>query len=272
MNDPILLPRTTNEYATVHHESLIKEIQDDIEKIPNYLTKHHPSFQQVIHHIHSTIRTTANIMIDPTNNKECIRKIGLLIYQIMILQSYHSLWSAYLKSGLGELISTSTNESTLSYQVNIPIWPKELKALFLTIVQIPAIKDIDNQQYLNFVYKQLQRIDNALNRYRSQLNIFANSFHGYTLQIQNILQSYIDEHSHSFRMEKKHQIELLHYDYHIRASKLEYIRHRPNQFQVDSSTIQKTQQNTSYCFTPFLLSKTRNGYSKKCVKINMNMQ
>lgn len=212
--------------------SLIQEIQTDIDKIPVYLTKRNPSFQEMVHNIHLTIKTTGTIIIDPTNNKECIRKIGLLIYQIMIIQTYHSLWSTYLKSGSGELIITAVNEPKPSYHVNIPIWPNELKALFLAIVKIP-MKDTENQQYFNFVSEQLQLMDGELNRCRTQLNIFANKFHGYTLQIQNTIKSYIDEHSHSFRMQIKHQIELLHYDYHIGASKLEYIRHRPNPFQVD---------------------------------------
>ncbi|CAF4616110.1 unnamed protein product, partial [Rotaria magnacalcarata] len=29
----------------------------------------------------------------------------------------------------------------------------------------------------------------------------------------------------------KHQVELIHYDYHIRALKLEYFQHKPNEYQ-----------------------------------------
>lgn len=229
-------PNQSKAVITTNNDNihLINEIQMDIEKIPVYLTKHNPLFQQMVHNIHSTLETTASIMIDQTNNKECIRKIGLLIYKIMIIQIYHFLWSTYLKSGLGQLIATTTtHEQQVSYRTNISIWPKELKELFLVTVKI-QMKNIDNQHYLKFVREQLSLLDSQLNQCRSQLNILANHFHGYTSQIQNMIKSYIEEHFHLFRMKIEHQVELLHFDYHIQALKLEYIRHCPNQFQVDS--------------------------------------
>jgi len=180
-----------------------------------YLTKHHPPFQQMIRNIQSTIKTTTAIPIDPSNNKESIRKIALLIYKIMIIQAYDNLWSVYLKMGQDQ-----------------SIWPQELQQVIVNNNR--SMKDIDNQYYLTFIRKQLHILDLKLNECRTQLNILANQFHGYTLQIQTIIKSYIDEHAREFRMKIEHQIELLHYTYQIRALKLEYLHLCPNQFQVIS--------------------------------------
>lgn len=194
---------------------LVKEIDMTINTIPMYLTKHHPPFQQMIRNIQSTIKTTTAIPIDPSNNKESIRKIALLIYKIMIIQAYDNLWSVYLKMGQDQ-----------------SIWPQELQQVIVNNNR--SMKDIDNQYYLTFIRKQLHILDLKLNECRTQLNILANQFHGYTLQIQTIIKSYIDEHAREFRMKIEHQTELLHYTYQIRALKLEYLRLCPNQFQVIS--------------------------------------
>ena len=194
---------------------LVKEIDMTINTIPIYLTKHHPPFQQMIRNIQSTIKTTTAIPIDPSNNKESIRKIALLIYKIMIIQAYDNLWSVYLKMGQDQ-----------------SIWPQELQQVIVNNNR--SMKDIDNQYYLTFIRKQLHILDLKLNECRTQLNILANQFHGYTLQIQTTIKSYIDEHARKFRMKIEHQIELLHYTYQIRALKLEYLHLCPNQFQVIS--------------------------------------
>lgn len=194
---------------------LVKEIDMTINTIPMYLTKHHPPFQQMIRNIQSTIKTTTAIPIDPSNNKESIRKIALLIYKIMIIQAYDNLWSVYLKMGQDQ-----------------SIWPQELQQVIVNNNR--SMKDIDNQYYLTFIRKQLHILDLKLNECRTQLNILANQFHGYTLQIQTTIKSYIDEHARKFRMKIEHQIELLHYTYQIRALKLEYLHLCPNQFQVIS--------------------------------------
>ncbi|CAF4610511.1 unnamed protein product, partial [Rotaria socialis] len=59
-----------------------------------------------------------------------------------------------------------------------------------------------------------------------------NNFQGYTLSIQEIIITYIEQNLNSSLSKKiKHQVELIHYDYHIRALKLEYFQHKPNEYQ-----------------------------------------
>jgi hypothetical protein len=100
---------------------------------------------------------------------------------------------------------------------------------------MPEIKDNENKHgiYQSFVRRQLFTLDTLLMKYQDQLNVTATLFHGYTLHIQQTIETYIEEHLRSFRMKIEHHIELIHYDYHIQALKLDYLRHHPTQFQVN---------------------------------------
>jgi hypothetical protein len=81
-------------------------------------------------------------------------------------------------------------------------------------------------------HNYLDELDQRLKQIKTELNLKANHFQGYTLTIQRIIETYIEQNLHSLRMKIEHQIELIYYDYHIRALKLEYYRHQPNGYQV----------------------------------------
>ena len=143
----------------------------------------------------------------------------------MVIQTYHRLWTTYLTSGLGQLISAS--EASSLYSTTLPIWPKEIK----TLLQLNN-KTNTNDIYLNFVNEQLHELDYQLKQYQTELNRQANNFHGYTLTIQKIIETYIEKQLQTFRMKIEHQINLIYYDYHVHALKLEFFRYNPNQYQV----------------------------------------
>ena len=200
---------------------LIKDMKTEIETMPYYLTKRNKSFQQMIHDVRSKIRTTFSI----NNNVDEVRKISILIYKIMIIQTYHRLWTTYLKSGLGQLISAIDAPSL--YSTTLPIWPKTIKDLLQLNNNTNA-----NDIYFNFVNQKLHELNHQLKQYQTELNRQANNFHIYTLTIQKVIETYIEKHLQTFRMNIEHQIDLIYYDYHIRALKSEYFRSNPNEYQV----------------------------------------
>ncbi|CAF1473942.1 unnamed protein product [Adineta steineri] len=197
----------------------LKYIQDEIEKIPDYLMKRNKVFKQLIYETLTTMSISTS-----TNNMEDLRKIAISIYKIMVIQTYQLLWAAYLKSGMRQLIIPSKTQR--AYSTMLPIWPKEIKLL------LQADKHVnENETYFNFINAQLHELDDQLKQNQMKLNIKANHFQGYTLSIQNIIETYIEQHLHCLRMEIEHKIELIQYDYHIQILKLEYLRHKPNTFQ-----------------------------------------
>jgi hypothetical protein len=93
-------------------------------------------------------------------------------------------------------------------------------------------KTNENESCLKLVNDRLDESDHQLKQYQTELNMKVNNFPGYTLTIQTIIETYIEQNLHSLRMEMDHKIELIYYDYHIQALKLEYFRQNPNTFQV----------------------------------------
>ena len=219
-----LLTSTTNE-----NEPSIKDIKVVIENIPDYLTKRNKSFQQVISQaLSKTTTETATKLNDDNHKKEDLRKIAILMYKIIIIPIYQRLWTAYLKSGIGQLIIPS--KTKLSYSTAISIWPKEIKSM------LPVSTNTDNtnenESCLKLVNDRLDELDHQLKLYQTELNMKINHFQGYIPTIRTTIETYIEQNLHSLRMEMDHKIELIHFDYHIRSLKLEYLRQNPNTFQV----------------------------------------
>ncbi|CAF1284744.1 unnamed protein product [Rotaria magnacalcarata] len=206
---------------------IMKEIKDQLEIIPNYLTKQNISFKELMHQVLSSIITTTE---KSNNNIDELRKIAILLYKIMVIQTYQYLWKTYLKSGTGQLIVPSETKQKLFYSTTLPIWPKEIKAIVLS-----NEKDTTNENEicLKLVNDQLNALQHQLKQYQQELNIKANNFQGYTISIQEKLMTYIEENlNSSFSKKIEHQVELIHYDYHIRALELGYFQHKPNEYQA----------------------------------------
>ena len=117
--------------------NLLKDIKDHIDRIPNYLTKQHKSFQEIIHQALPSIKpatTTTSVKSNKNinHNMDELRKIAILIYKIRIIHTYQYLWTSYLKSGMGQLILPSQTQHQLSYSTTLSIWPNEIKTMVLS--------------------------------------------------------------------------------------------------------------------------------------------
>ncbi|CAF3845136.1 unnamed protein product [Rotaria sp. Silwood1] len=184
--------------ATDEQEFIIKSIQNALNKIPIYLAKQNASFQQLLNQAISTIRIEAL-----NSHRDELRDIAILLYKIMLLQIYHRLWTTHLKSGMGQLINDS--EKQFIYPTNLQIWSKEIK--------------------------YISELDHQLKQNQMEWNRKANNFNGYTFIVEKLMEKYIEQNLCSLHMEIEHQIELVHYDYHIQALKQAYDRHHPNEYQ-----------------------------------------
>ena len=206
----------------IDKESPVKQILIDVNKLPTYLTKRNESFRQVIHQALSIMGLSA-----AKDNMDRLRKIAVSIYQMMFIQAYHALWTTYLTSGRGQLIRPSTEQ--VMYAVNLPIWPKEITRL----VRSTKTKGVNEEEVcLQLVEHALHGLAHQLQQYQTELNIKAHTITNYTLTVHKMIETYIRQNLCSFRMNIEHQIELVSYDYHIQALKLEYERQHPTALQV----------------------------------------
>jgi hypothetical protein len=85
-----------------------------------------------------------------------LRQIAILMYTIMSIQMSHSLWTIYLKSGMG------TQKSDQSHAIKV--WPIEVKSL--------VMKQVTNEDEdcLTYVNNCLHHLDDKMKQYQTELN------------------------------------------------------------------------------------------------------
>ena len=79
-----------------------------------------------------TDRVLSNSIKSISNKKrEEFHKIAILLFKIKLIRSYHHLWTTYLKSGTGQLITSVELHSI--YPNNLSVWPQEIKQIVRSI-------------------------------------------------------------------------------------------------------------------------------------------
>ena len=179
---------------------MIKDIENKLKTIPDFLTKRNQSFQNMLHQALSTITivpsASSSNKIDNQNNIKALRHIAILIYKITLIQMYQILWITYLKSGIGQLIVQSQEQSM--YSTHIPIWPKHIKTLIQSTITTTINKTLGNEDCMTFVNHHIHQLDMQLKQYELQLKIQTTNFHGYTLTVQQTIETYIKQNIHLF--------------------------------------------------------------------------
>ncbi|CAF4231825.1 unnamed protein product [Rotaria magnacalcarata] len=201
----------------------MKNIQEEIKKIPHYLTLENKSFQRIIDQALSVIISTKT----RNNQREKLQDIALLVYKMKLILMYHRLWTIYLKSGMGQLINQSKIQC--NYPVDVKIWPEEVKNM-LSSREIN--KKNEHKICSQLVECHLRKFNDQLEQYHMEWHKKTDHFHGYTYQILQLFENYIKQYLYPLCLKIAHKIEVLHYNYHIQAIKHEYnTRHNPNEYQ-----------------------------------------
>ncbi|CAF2081072.1 unnamed protein product [Rotaria magnacalcarata] len=206
----------------LNQSSTMKNIQEEIKKIPQYLTLENKSFQIVIDQALSMIIT----MKTRNNQRKKLQDIALLVYKMKLILMYRRLWTIYLKSGMGQLINQSKIQC--NYPVDVKIWPEEVKNI-LSSREIN--KRNEHKICSQFVKCCLRKFNDQLEQYHMKWHKETDHFHGYTYQILQLFENYMKQYLRPLCLKIEHKIEVLHYDYHIQAIKHEYNRHNPNEYQ-----------------------------------------
>ncbi|UJR19028.1 hypothetical protein I4U23_022158 [Adineta vaga] len=71
----------------------LKEIDIELNRIPKYLMKQNQSLKQMICHALSTIPVSPTTTATSIESMKNLRKITILIHKIMIIETYHNLWT-----------------------------------------------------------------------------------------------------------------------------------------------------------------------------------
>ena len=115
--------------------------------------------------IRSFIRKTTTFI-----NIEYLREMAYSIHQIESINLDRLLWITYLHSGTGEL-KPKGQITTSSSNFKISLWPDEVKSKIIAHDPTKTIdsKDIDQDSYVAYVNRVLEKFQNQLIYYESQL-------------------------------------------------------------------------------------------------------
>ena len=200
----------------------IKEIIIDINRLPDYLTRRNKPFQRMLRETLSTRTVNAT-----STDIEGLRQIAISVYKIMLIQTHQLLWTTYKMAGTGQIVLQS--EGPPVYSAPIPVWPKQIK---LAVKAGGATEMNMNEHAMAHVKKYLSEWNKQLQLNRTELNIKANKFTGYSILLQKTIEAYIERNLSGLRTNIEHQVELVVFEYHIQALKVEYNRLKPNTAQV----------------------------------------
>lgn len=145
----------------------------------------------------------------------------------MFNRTYQAVWATYQKSVDGQWMDSSVEQAI--YATHLPILPKGIEHL-LTLAKLNGADEMEVGR--RFAEDTLNELENLSKQYHMELHTRSNCFTNYTVTIQRMIETYIEQHLHCHRINIEHQIGLVYHDYHIQALQLEHERYRPNAAQV----------------------------------------
>ena len=168
-------------------------------------------------------RSTSSIQI------EALGQITILMYQLNMIDLEKSLWTIYFKSGIGIF---KPNEST------VKVWPTCVKSMIQSSKSITTISDI-NQLEMNdnicseFVTEHLSDLNEKQQQIQKELSQKKKQFHGYTNRIEEILETFIQQHLQSLRLQYGYKIKLVELHYSEFVLEHEFLQQNPTEQQVN---------------------------------------
>ena len=184
-------------------------VKDDIEAMPNYLSKKNKSFEDVIYRV-----SLSSLLLK--NKMKGLRRMAILMYKIMLIQIYHTLWSTYLKSGTGILKAKELP--------GMKVWPTDVKSLVIkqTANEDEACLACVNH-YLRHLEDRMGHCRDELNRMKAQLCVDTQA-----------IETFVQQGLQTRRLEMEHKVTLVHHDYNDRVLESEYLQQKPSKHQVRS--------------------------------------
>ncbi len=189
---------------------------------PDYLAKNDKSFENMLNSVLCTTATTTVTL----NRLEDFRQMATFIHYIKYNEILYSLWTVYLKSGLGELKAAQHPRNPLNPQV----WPMSVKSMVKTNIR-SGVKEHD--ACLAYVKNRLVELEKDIKQSQSNLHDQINRLSTNSSSIiRHAIQTFIDKKLIKLRKTIEHKIQLVHYDYDERILELQYLQHNPTEAQV----------------------------------------
>ena len=180
--------------------------------------------------ISSFIRKTTTFI-----NIEYLREMAYSIHQIESINLDRLLWITYLHSGTGEL-KPKGQIRTSSSNFKISLWADEVKSKIIAHDPTKTIdsKDIDQDSYVAYVNRVLEKFQNQLVYYESQLEQQKQKLNNsLTSEIEEAIRKFVQQNGIAlYKISIDGLIATVEYDYKDQLIRLEFEKENPNEFQV----------------------------------------
>ena len=160
------------------------------------------------------------------NKLEDFRQIAICIHHIKYNEILYSLWTVYLKSGLGELLPQHPPQNAL----NPSVWPIPIKSRVTN-----NIRQGINEHNVCLVYVQNRLLELEKGIQQSQINLQdqVKRLPDYSSStIAQAIEKFVENKLSNLREKIQHKIQLFHYDYKERILEEQYLQHNPTEAQV----------------------------------------
>lgn len=235
---------TTSTTTPAKKTKLTDDTQEQAdEDLPRFLSHTNDIFQETLKPL-----LIPNTIGAYHNNIEHLRKIALLKFTIALNNLDISLWTAYLKSGTGEILEQSNEQTattaTVARRLKLRHWPSDLKDKMVQsgFIRADGQQRITDDDCQSFIEKKLHRYrektfdhQNEIKKLKGKLtNLF-------TSEIERTIDQFVDQYGTSFhRVPIKGLIAAIEYEYQDKLFEFEFYEEDPRDRQLE--TFQKLSQ------------------------------
>lgn len=189
--------------------------------IPIYLQSTSVSFQNLIQ------QANLSSMLDI--NMDDLRHIAFLMHQHKKLALEKSLWSTFLKCGMGIL---KTKE------VSVKLWPELLQNMIRSCHEQQNINEIVTDEVcFSVAYSLLRNVEHRYQYYQDKLNERKKNIFDFQNRFQCILEKFIQDHLQPMQIDYQYRIALITSDYEdqrlaYEIERLQQQKHMVDEYQV----------------------------------------
>ncbi|CAF2806208.1 unnamed protein product [Rotaria sp. Silwood2] len=223
---------TSDDDDDIHIQNLKPEDQ-----IPNYLTINHKAF----------VRMSECLLKNaPSITMSDIQEMALFVHHIEANRLKKNITNIYLKSVTGTLIEPELD----LYDVDRRVWPMQVKSLMLSNQSMPVTSETtttttttttmpmnqpDQQTACEkLINQRLEEINQEIKSYQEKLSTKKNSLVGFTLQMNETLQKFVQEYGIN-PLEMKYQLKeaIVKHDFELEILERKYSSEKPNEYQFE---------------------------------------
>lgn len=209
--------------------SLTQLLGINIEEVPFYLLSTSESFRKLMQSIESSLDTKDHI--------EEIRQIGIVMFQIFLLEKLYSLWITYRRSGFGILILPGHIK-----RLRKKIWPLQVRSRIQHLKTMANFhsnnNDADHEDHSCRILVDhcLKKLDEKSEEYHGILeDRIKHLTESSASSIVCIIETFVRQRFMNQRLKYDCEIELVQYEYIDELLKYYYLNENPNEKQVKTN-------------------------------------